>query len=74
MESQNRITFEVQQDATLVRVYAEHSGLALTLRDGTSDSAKVLASGSGASLMRMLTKGEYAVQLSLASAHSRKSS
>lgn len=73
LESQNRITFSVEQDGTLVRLYVEHEGLALSLKDSSSEHSKVISAGTGASLMRTLEKGQYTVQLSLATAHGRKS-
>jgi hypothetical protein len=73
LESQNRITFEVESNGTLVRLYAEHEGLALTLRDGGSEHSKVLSAGTGASLMKKLDRGQYTVELALATAHGRKS-
>jgi hypothetical protein len=44
----------------------------MTLSDSSSDHTKTLATGSGASLMRMLGRGQYALQLSVATAHGRK--
>jgi hypothetical protein len=54
-----------------VRLYAEHEGLALSLEDSSSEHSKVLSSGTGASLMRALDRGQYTVKLSLATSHHR---
>lgn len=45
----------------------------MTLSDTSSDHAKVLSAGTGASLMRKLDRGLYTVALSMATAHGRKS-
>jgi hypothetical protein len=60
LESQNRISFEVREEGTLVRMYAEHEGLAMTLSDSSSDHEKPLFAGSG-SLVQVLSPGQYTV-------------
>jgi hypothetical protein len=72
LESQNRISFEVREENTLVRMYAEHEGLAMTLSDSSSEHDKHLFVGSG-SLVQVLSPGQYTVQLAVATAHGRKS-
>ena len=72
-ESQNRISFKVEANRTLVRFYAEHAEIALTLKDANSEHPKTLAAGTGSGLSHMLDKGQYTVQLALATAHARKS-
>ena len=67
IENQNIIHFSVEQDNTEIHFYGEHSGLAMTLYNSTSDHAKALGAASGGSLTKKLVKGAYKVKLSLAS-------
>jgi hypothetical protein len=83
LESQNQIAFSVANGPTLVRLYAENAGLILTLHktstdhglpqlSGTPEHAKKIGGGSSAHLLKSLDKGSYRVDLSLATAHARK--
>jgi hypothetical protein len=72
LESQNQIAFSVAKGPTLVRMYAENAGLVLTLHKTSSDHAKKIGGGASAHLLKSLDKGSYRVDLSLATAHARK--
>lgn len=72
-ENQNHINFKIAKNNTIVRVYAEHSEMALHLSETSTDHPKQIPTGSsGPSLLKRLSKGSYTVQLSHATAHARK--
>lgn len=50
------------KEGTVVRVYAEHAGLMLTLTDTTTGHAKVVSS-SGTALLHTVGAGTYSITL-----------
>lgn len=72
LESQNQIAFSITKNPTLVRMYAENAGIVLTLLETNNDHAKKIAGGSSSHLLKSVKAGTYRVDLSLATAHARK--
>lgn len=58
VEDQNIISFEVEKNNTLVRFYAEETGIILSLKETTGDHPKVITGGQ-ASIMHTLNTGKY---------------
>ena len=72
LESQNIIKVNIDKDSTYLRMYGEHEGLMMTLFESTSSQSKQMAVSIEGSLFRMVHKGEYTIQVSMATTHGRK--
>jgi hypothetical protein len=71
LESQNTITVEIEKNDTSIRLYAEQQGITFTLKE--TFKGKVIATGSGSSLHRKLSKGHYQIAVGHSTTHARKS-
>jgi len=61
LESQNRINFKVDHNNTVLRVYAEHTGVVFSITDTSFDHPKTIGAGSGSGLYKKLDLGSYQI-------------
>jgi hypothetical protein len=59
------------KEGTVVRAYAEHSGLMLTLTETTTGHAKVVSSG-GTAILHTVGAGTYSITLGHGTAQARE--
>lgn len=68
------MTFTVERNGTLLRVYCEHEGVVLSLIETSAEHPKPIAAGAGvASLATVLPPGKYEIKFAAATAHARSS-